>query len=83
MVSQEIINMDDGKPAQEYELALPKKRQYKNIAKKWITNGKNILHLHFSDITVYAFFPYDIFSKKIYILFLFYNAVIPYFTNII
>ena len=82
MLSQEIINVYDGKAAQEYELALHKKIQYKSIAKKWLTNGKNILNLHFSDITVYVFFPYDIFSKK-YILFLFYNVVIPYFTNII
>ena len=25
-------------------------------------------HLHFSDIKVCAFFPYDIFSKNIYII---------------
>ena len=29
--------------------------------------GKIILHLHFSDITVYAFSPYDIYFQKIYI----------------
>ena len=73
MLSQEIINVYDGKAAQEYELALPK-IQYKNIAKQWLTN--------FSDIIIYVFFPYDIFSKK-YTLILFYNVVIPYFTNII
>ena len=76
MLSQEIINVYDGKAEQGYELALHKKIQYKSIAKKWLTNGKNILHLHFSDITVYVFFPYDIFSKNIYILFLFYNVMI-------
>ena len=82
MLSQEIINVYDGKAAQEYELALTKKT-YKSIAKKWLTNGKNILHLHFSGITVYAFFPYNIFSTKKSTLFFFYNVVIPYFTHII
>ena len=82
MLSQEIINVDDGKAAQDYELALPK-RQYKSIAKKWLTNGKNILHLHLSVILQFIHYSHIIYFPKNYTLFLFYNVVIPYFANII
>ena len=78
------INVYDGKTAREYELSLPKKRQDKSIAKKWLTKGKIMLHLHYSNSTVVQFciLPYDIFSNK-YTFILFYNVVILYFTNII
>ena len=78
MLSLERINVYNGKAAHEYELALP---ENKSITKKWPTNRKIILHLHFSDITAVQFMHS---SNMIYFPFiLFYNVVILYFTNII
>ena len=64
------LSVYDGKAAQEYELALPK-NIYKSIAKKWLTNGNIILHLHFSDITYY-----DIFHSQVFALLMLFLCVI-------
>ena len=82
MLSQEIINVDDGKAAQEYELALPKKDNIKALQR----NGEQTERTSCISTFLILQFMYSshmIYFQKIYILFLFYNVVIPYFTNII
>ena len=54
-LSQEIINVYDGKAAQGYKLTLTKK--IRALPRNWLTKGKIMMHIYFSDIiAVRSFF---------------------------
>ena len=43
------------KGSTKIRLDTPEQRQDKSIAKKWLTKGMFMLHLHFSDVTAVQF----------------------------